>query len=106
MIRMKALRAANMGDGGTRISRGREFSVALEARAKELEMEGLAHRVETKMQSAPANKMEPPPGNKAADSGPFVSPGGATGADAPAPSLLPDHPPQRRRSARSRDDAD
>ena len=104
MIKMKALRPGNIGDGATRVKRGREFSVGSENRAKELEDEGLAFRIETKMAAPMLNKMEPAPANKAAETGPLDFPGGATGADAPAPSLPLDPPRRRRRSTRSRDE--
>lgn len=97
MIRMKALRSGNIGMGATKVRRGREFSVDTDRRAKELEMEGYAYRIETKMLPPVQNKMEPPPSNKAAEAGPLASVGGMTGAEAPAPSSPPDLPPRKRR---------
>lgn len=104
MIKMKALRPGNIGDGATRVKRGREFMVAAESRAKELEDEGLAYRIETKIAAPALNKMEPPPSNKAAETGPLDFHGGAIGADAPAPSLPLDPPRRRRRSPRLKDE--
>lgn len=73
--------------------RGREFKVANELRARDLENEGLAFRIEPKAEQSHLNKMEQPPMNKAADAGPFDSVGGTTGEDSPVPSS----PPVRRR---------
>lgn len=105
MIRMKALmsfgvRSANEGH----VMRGREFTAAHEQRARDLEEAGLAYRIDTKMQAAPLNKMEPPPSNKAAEAGPLDSPGGTTGVDAPAPSSPAAPQRRRRRSNNSADD--
>jgi hypothetical protein len=106
MIKMKSLTSGNLGDGGTKVRRGREFSVAMEGRAKELESAGLAYRVDVKAEKAPLNKMEPPPANKAAGAGPLENRGGTTGAEAPAPSLPLDPPQRRRRSRSSRDESE
>jgi len=97
MIRMKALRSF----GGPRspeghVKRGREFAAATERRASDLEAEGLAFRMGSTVTTA-----EPPPPNKAAETGPLASPGGATGAAAPAPSSPLDRAPPARRSRRS-----
>jgi hypothetical protein len=105
MIKMKALRSfgvRNANEG--KVMRGREFTAANEHRARDLEDEGLAYRIETKMQPVHLNKMEPPPSNKAAEAGPLDSVGGTTGAGAPAPSSPPDHPQRKRRSMRSKAD--
>ncbi len=101
-IKMKALksfgvRSANEGH----ISRGREFTVAHEQRARDLEDLELAYRLhvdDTKMAATHLNKMEPRPENKAASSGPLDSPGGTIGAAEPAPSLQAAPAPRRRRS--------
>ena len=103
MIRMKAL--TSFGYGGVNegpVKRGREFAVASERRAYDLEEHGLAFRLESKMQAASENKMEPLPENKAAQAGPLGSVGGATGADEPQPSSPPDHPPPRQRRSSAR----
>lgn len=102
MIKMKALKAfgvRNANEG--HVKRGREFNAANEQRAQDLEGEGLAYRIQTKMQPAPLNKMEPPPKNKAAEAGPLGSAGGETGAAEPAPSSPPVRQPRRRRSSSS-----
>jgi hypothetical protein len=105
MIKMKALRSFGVsGSNEGHISRGREFTAAHEARAKDLEEHGLAYRLEFKAEPKLVNKMEPPPSNKAAEAGPLDSPGGTTGAVAPAPSSPPDRPQRQRRSTRSKDD--
>lgn len=104
MIRMKALRSANQGEGGTHVKRGREFDAATEQRANELEANGLAYRVQTKATMPPANKMEPATQNKAAAAGPLDSRGGTTGAEEPAQSSPQDRQLRRRRSQRSGDD--
>lgn len=107
MIAMKALRSCNMGTNATKVQRGREFTVLNEQRARDLEEAGLAYRLETKtIASEPMNKMLDEPSNEAATAGPLVSPGGTTGAEAPAPSSPQDHPQRRRRSPRSKTDAD
>jgi hypothetical protein len=110
MIKMKALKSFgvyNSNEG--HVSRGREFSVSHESRARDLEDAGLAYRLETKMQSPALNKMEPAPQNKAADAGPLGSLGGRTGAASPAPSLPADQPQPKRRGRpplnRSRDES-
>jgi hypothetical protein len=105
MIKMKALRSFGVRSANEgHVSRGREFIAANESRARDLEDHGLAYRLETKMQGAPLNKMEPAPSNKAESSGPLASPGGMIGADAPVPSSPPDHQQRRRRSPRSKDE--
>jgi len=103
MIKMKALRSANIGIGGEKVRRGREFDAPSEQRATELEAHGLAYRLQVKAMTPPSNKMEPPPQNKAAAAGPLGSPGGKTGAEEPALSSPPDPPQRRRQSARSKD---
>lgn len=105
MIKMKALRSANMGAGGSHVKRGREFEVETDQRANELEAHGLAYRIETKAMQAPQNKMEPAPQNKAADAGPLDFPGGTTGEGTLALSSPQDHPRRRRGSRSSKDDS-
>lgn len=105
MIRMKALKSFR----GSRkiegfVQRGHEFITDSDQRAKDLEVHGLAYRLEYKMEPPHPNKMEAPPLNKAASEGPFVSDGGGTGADEPAPSSPQDLPRRRRRSRSSEDD--
>jgi hypothetical protein len=104
MIKMKALRSFGVrnADEG-KIMRGREFDAATDHRAKDLEEAGLAYRIEAKIVPQPLVEMTTPPSNKAAEAGPLASPGGATGADAPAPSSPPDHPRRGRRSKASKD---
>jgi hypothetical protein len=100
MVRMKAMRSANMGDGATKVKRGTEFDVADRRRADELEKHGLAHEV--KMIVEPYfNKMEPRPENKASDEGPLDLAGGETGEDASPPSSEEDLPVRRPASGRS-----
>lgn len=99
MIKMKALKSGNFGDGSKKVRRGREFPVSKEHRARELEAEGFAFRLAS--ENAPLNKMEPPPENKAAHAGPLAFPGGETGAEEPASSSPADHQPQRRRLKKS-----
>src|SRR6266566_6675204 len=97
MIRMKAL--TSFGYGGVNegpVKRGREFAVASERRAADLEEHGLAFRLESKMQAAPENKMEPLPQNKAAETGPLDTPGGVIGEEEPQ-SLSPPVPAPRPR---------
>jgi hypothetical protein len=98
MIKMKALRSANMGENSSKVRRGREFGVATEQRANELEVHGLAYRIQTKSFEPPAAVVVPPQ-NRAAESGPLGSPGGTTGADELALSS-PQGRPQRRRTSR------
>jgi len=99
MIRMKALRSFGyQGANEGHIGRGREFVVANEGRARDLEEAGLAFRLEVKR--APETKPEPPPSNEAAEAGPLDSPGGTTGEEEPQPSSHRDHPRQPRRSRR------
>jgi len=96
MIRMKALRSFGVASANEgKVRRGREFTVASEQRARDLEDAGLAYRV--KMEPKPQNKMEPPPQNKAAEEGPFVSRGGGTGAENSVPSSPEDRPLPKRR---------
>lgn len=106
MITMKALRSFGVaGANEGKIKRGREFSAATEARAKDLEVHGLAYRLELAVTPPLVGAADVvAPTNKAAVAGPLGSPGGTIGAEAPAPSSPPDQPPRRRRSARSRDD--
>jgi hypothetical protein len=108
-IRMKALKSFGVNNANEgHVSRGREFSVNNEYRARDLEDAGLAYRLETKMQSPALNKMEPTPQNKAADAGPLALAGGEIGAASPAPSLPADQPQPKRRGRpplnRSRDE--
>ena len=99
MIRMKALRSFGyQGANEGHVGRGREFLVANEGRARDLEEAGLAFRLEIKRPSEP--KPEPPPSNEAAEAGPLDSLGGTTGEEEPQPSSPPDRPRRRRRSAR------
>lgn len=103
MVKMKALRTfgyAGVNEGA--VKRGREFSVRDEHRAKDLEVNGLAFRIEAK----PPNHIDKPaaPENKAAEHGPLGSVGGATGAEAPAPSSPPVQRQRKRRSNNSADD--
>lgn len=105
MIRMKKLVSSGVpGANEGYVRRGREFEVANEQRAKDLEDAGLAYRLGTKMQAPPLNKMEPPASNKAAESGPLDSPGGTTGAEAPAPSSPQARPRRPRQSRVSKDE--
>jgi hypothetical protein len=105
MIKMKALKTFRGTDEEGRPKRGREFSTTTERRANELETAGLAHRViQQKAEPALQNKMEPPPVNKAAEQGPFVSAGGETGAVATSPSSPQEPARAPRRSRRSGDD--
>lgn len=97
MIKMKALRSGNFGDGATKVHRGREFAVSTERRATELEEQGDAYRLEHKMAEPVKNKMEPLPSNKAAEAGPLASVGGMTGAELLAPSSHPGLPLPKRR---------
>ncbi len=99
MIKMKALRSFGVsGSNEGHISRGREFTAAHEARARDLEEHGLAYRLETKMEPRLLNKMEDEaPSNKSADEGPFDSVGGMTGEDEDVPSLPQDQQQPRRR---------
>lgn len=104
MIPMKALRPGNMGPYVSPrkrafVSRAREFLAESEHRARELESEGLAYRVSPPAPPSQVMAQIPAP-NPAAAAGPFVSPGGETGAAAVAPSSHPDHQPRRRRSQR------
>jgi hypothetical protein len=97
MVRMKALRSFGHDRSPEgHVKRGREFSAATERRASDLEGEGLAFRMGTTVKTT-----EPPPPNEAAKSGPLASPGGVTGAAAPAPSSPPAPAPAGRRSRRS-----
>jgi hypothetical protein len=109
MIKMKALRSFGLrnADEG-HISRGREFTAANEGRARELEEHGLAYRLlpTEKMEGAPLNKMEPRLKNKAAESGPFDSVGGETGAENASSSSDQDHPQPKRRSKKPGDALD
>ncbi len=100
MIRMKALRTFSGNEG--HVKRGREFTVAHEHRARDLEDGGLAFRLEAKMQAMPENKMEPTPQNKAADDGPLPLAGGETGVVEPQRSLPVARQRQRRKSQRLR----
>jgi hypothetical protein len=102
MIKMKALRSFGVpGANEGKVKRGREFAAANPHRARELEEHGLAYPIAVPpLAPEPRNQMLPVH-NEAAATGPFVSPGGAIGADAPAPSSPPDRPRRRRRSARS-----
>lgn len=106
-IKMKAMRSfgyAGVNEGS--VSRGHEFSVRDEHRAKELEAHELAYRLSVKADgAAPKNKMDPAPSNKAVDAGPFDLAGGRIGAEAPAPSSPPAQPPRRRRSSNSKDES-
>lgn len=99
MIKMKALRSGNFAPGATKVRRGREFSVETEGRARELEDEGYAYRLEQKMAEPVKNKMEPMPSNKAAEAGPLGFRGGMTGGD-DAVQSLPADPPQPKRRGR------
>jgi hypothetical protein len=101
MIKMKSIRSGNMGDGGVKIRRGREFAVSTETRASELEAHGLAYRIQT------TTMIDPPVAastvqNKAAEAGPLDSPGGETGAAGLALSSPPAPQRQGRRSRRLR----
>lgn len=103
MIRMKALRSFGVpGSNEGKVRRGREFMVANEHRAMDLELAdpALAYRIPAIMPE-PVNRMIPTASNEAADAGPFVSRGGTTGATEPLPSSLPDRPRRRRRSTKS-----
>jgi len=103
MVRMKALTSfgyAGVNEGP--VKRGREFIVETERRAHDLEEAGLAFRLESKMLEEPENKMQPPPQNKAAETGPLDSRGGKTGANATPQSSQADHPRRQRPSVRSK----
>ena len=105
MIRMKKLISSGVpGANEGYVRRGREFVVANEQRAKDLEAAGLAYRLDVKPMPEVRNDMIPSPANTAAFAGPLASPGGTTGADAPVPSSQADHPQRRRRSQRSKDE--
>lgn len=106
MIKMKALRSFGVpGSNEGKVKRGREIEASTEARARELELAGLAYRLETVVRPQPSEIKEiVPPLNKAATSGPLGSLGGMIGGEALAPSSPADHPPRRRRSARSKDE--
>jgi hypothetical protein len=72
MIKMKALRSFGVsGSNEGHVSRGREFTLRMSSRAKDLEEHGLAYRLEFKAEPKLVNKMEPPPSNKAAVLRPF-----------------------------------
>lgn len=115
MIRMKALKSFGVqGSNEGPVRHGREFDVANESRARDLEAGGLAFRVATRSEPPPRNKMEEPPQNQmevtpenkeanpAAETGPFDSAGGQTG-EATQQSSSPPAPQQGRRpSGRSR----
>lgn len=107
MIKMKALRSFGVaGANEGKVKRGREFSVANEHRARDLEDHGLAYRLEIVVRPQPSEITEiVPPLNKAATSGPLGSPGGMTGEVEPVPSSHQD-PPRRRRRSRSSADED
>ncbi len=93
MIRMKALRSfgvERVNEG--HVSRGREFKVVSEHRARDLEDHGLAYRVASPALHVERNEL--PPGNNAAEAGPLASVGGMTGESEPVPSSLP--APRRR----------
>lgn len=107
-IKMKALRSfgyAGVNEGP--ISRGHEFSVRDEHRARDLESQdpALAYRIEAKLPPKPnpeiARAMVE---NKASCDGPLPLAGGRTGADEPQPSSPPAPQPRRRRSRHSADD--
>lgn len=112
MIRMKALRTFGVPTANEGlVKRGREFAAAgaspaaQEARARDLEAHGLAHRVKPQVIVAalpPGAPQEMAAATGVAAQGPLAFPGGATGAAEPAPSLPPDHPHGRRRSRSSR----
>lgn len=103
-IRMKSLRSFGVpGVNEGKVRCAREFVVANERRAKDLETEGLAYRIENKLINKSTELAQSPPENRAAESGPLDLVGGAIGADAPAPSSQA--APQRRRR-RSRSSAD
>lgn len=108
MIKMKALRSFGInGSNEGKVRRGREINAANEQRARDLEAAGLAYRIETQdLAPEPVNQMVDSATNPAAIAGPLGSPGGEIGAAAPAPSLLPDHQPRRRRSRASRDESE
>lgn len=97
-IRMKALRSFGyQGVNEGHIKRGREFPVRDLIRAKDLEDNGLAYRLEPVRKADPPVQPKPePPPNRAAEQGPFDSAGGKTGEAAPALSS-PRAPAQRRR---------
>lgn len=104
-MKMKALRSFGIaGSNEGHIRRGVEFDTATDVRAKELEEHGLAYPVsapiETKMDRPLANKMQPPPENKAAHSGPLPFAGGETGEDKQPSSSHQGHQPRARRSRR------
>lgn len=106
-IRMKALKAfGTQKSPEGRIKRGREFNVAHEGRARDLESNGLAYRIEQakKSETPPQNKMEDALPNKAAERGPLVSHGGATGAAKPVQSSQAVRPSSNRQSPSSRGD--
>ena len=106
MIRMKKLVSSGVaGAAEGYVRRGREFVAANEHRAKELEDAGLAFRLETRVVAPePMNKMIESPANEAAAAGPLGSPGGATGAEEPAPSLHQVRPRRQRRSQALKDE--
>lgn len=85
-VSMKALRSGNLGPGGEKVRRGREFDATNDLRADELERAGLAYRVDVKLQPPVENKMIETPENKAASEGPLDLAGGRIGEGEPAPS--------------------
>lgn len=100
MIKMKALRSFGvMSANEGKVQRGREFVVANEQRARDLEEAGLAYRLEARVITPddPSNRMIDSTSNEAAVAGPLGSVGGTTGADVPVPSSLPGHQQQKRR---------
>lgn len=102
MVRMKALKSWTGEEGP--ISAGNEFNARNEYRAKDLEAHGLAHRVKPPAEATPLTKIgNVPETNKAAETGPLASAGGATGAEAPAPSSPPARQRRKRRSKASKD---
>lgn len=106
-IKMKALRSfgyAGVNEGA--ISRGHEFSVRDEHRARDLETQdpALAYRIEAKLPPKPSlDVARSVVENKASSAGPLPLAGGKTGAVEPPPSS-PQAPQRRRRRSKSSGD--
>lgn len=110
-IKMKALKSFGFpGANEGKVRRGREFAVATVNRAKDLEANGLAYRIDdprTKAELSAEVQIDPNLRNEAAEQGPFASAGGETGDQPPAeqvPEGLAQSSPlgHRRRGRRSR----
>lgn len=106
MIRMKSLCSFGVpGSNEGKVRRGREFMVASEHRARDLEQRGLAFRVAYMPPEESKAPVAAVP-NPAAVAGPLPSAGGETGAENVPSSSDQDPQPRFRRSRRQKAELD